>query len=47
MKRELVDSTLHVEILSVPPYGPQSDYDVTEVYKLGGLDEKSMKSNWK
>jgi hypothetical protein len=44
---KLVDSTLHVEILSVPPYGPQSDYDVTEVYKLGGLDEKSMKSNWK
>jgi hypothetical protein len=44
---KLVDSTLHVEILSISPYGPQFDYDITEVYKLGGLDEKSMKSNWK
>ncbi len=47
MDTKLVDSTLHVEILSTPPYGPQFDYDITEVYKLGGLDEKSMKSNWK
>ena len=44
---KLVDSTLHVEILSIPPYGPQFDYDITEVFKLGGLDDKSMKSNWK
>lgn len=47
METKLVDSTLHVEISSIPPYGPQFDYDVTEVFKLGGLEEKSMKSNWK
>lgn len=44
---KLADSTLLIQILSVPPYGPQLDYDVTEVFKLGGLDEKSIKSNWK
>jgi Ca2+/Na+ antiporter len=41
------DSTTLVIITSIPPYGPQKDYDVKEVYQIGSHAEKTMKTNWK
>ncbi len=39
------DSSTYVVITSIPPYGPQKEYDIKEVYQLGSETEKSMKTN--
>ncbi|MGB1041178.1 MAG: hypothetical protein ACPGVD_09920 [Flavobacteriales bacterium] len=41
------DSVTFVEIQSIPPYGPQEDYDIDIVYSVGSINEKGTKPNWK
>ena len=41
------DSVTFVEIQSIPPYGPQEDYDIDIVYSIGSINEKGTKPNWK
>jgi len=40
------DSTTYVIVTSQAPYGPQKEYDVKDVYKIGSHEELQMKTNW-
>ena len=43
-----VDSVIYVEILAVPPYGPQRTVDIQgDTLKLGSLTDRKMNTNWK